>query len=111
MRHICASCPTSAASPSEVGPGESERTIGRPALSIALRIMWISSALYGCEEMQSTLRKSTPQVAYWVSSESYQAWPAALFLMPQLVGSQGQASDVSAASEAWKAEFAMGRLR
>src|ERR1039458_2750840 len=61
--------------------------------------------------MQSTLSRSTPQPAYWLSSESYQAWPAALSLMPQLVGSHGQASAVSAASVAWKAELAMGRLR
>src|ERR1035437_5551989 len=61
--------------------------------------------------MQSTLSRSTPQPAYWLSSESYQAWPAALSLMPQLVGSHGQASAVSAASVAWKAELAMGRFR
>src|ERR1039458_911167 len=61
--------------------------------------------------MQSTLRRSTPQPAYWLSSESYQAWPAAASLTPQLVGSQGQASAVSAASAAWKAVAAMGRLR
>src|SRR5665213_3542642 len=61
--------------------------------------------------MQSTLSRSTPQPAYWLSSESYQACPAALFLMPQLVGSHGQASVVSAASWALKAELARGRLR
>ena len=52
-----------------------------------------------------------PQSAYWVRRESYQAWPAALSLTPQLVGSQGQASLVSAASVAWKAELAMGVSR
>src|ERR1035441_7530862 len=61
--------------------------------------------------MQSTLRRSTPQPAYWLSSESYQAWPAALSWTPQLVGSHGQASAVSAASAAWKALAAIGRLR
>jgi hypothetical protein len=61
--------------------------------------------------MQSTLRRSTPQAAYCASRESYQAWPAALSLTPQLVGSHGQASVVSAASCAWKLELAMGRLR
>src|ERR1035441_9194828 len=54
--------------------------------------------------MQSTLSRSTPQPAYWLMSESYQAWPAALSFTPQLVGSQGQAS-VGAAGAA------MGRLR
>src|ERR1039458_4176569 len=61
--------------------------------------------------MQSTLSRSTPQPAYWLMSESYQAWPAALFFTPQLVGSQGQASVGSAASAAWKAVAGMGRLR
>src|SRR6266702_2853964 len=61
--------------------------------------------------MQSTFSRSTPQPAYWLSSESYHACPAALSLMPQLVGSQGQASEVSAASAALKPLPAMGRLR
>ena len=46
MRHIWASAATSAAWSSEVGPGESESTMGRPvALSMARRIMRISSIL------------------------------------------------------------------
>src|SRR5579859_7829652 len=61
--------------------------------------------------MQSTLSRSTPQSAYCESSESYQACPAALSFTPQLVGSHGQASAVSAASVAWKVLLEMGRLR
>src|SRR6185312_10213181 len=72
MRHISANCPTSAAWLSPVGPGDKLNTIGRPVFSIARRIMRISVALYGRSEMQSTLRKSTPQPAYCLSSESYQ---------------------------------------
>src|ERR1700684_840922 len=63
MRHIWATAATSAAFSSAVGPGESDNTIGRPALSIALRIMRISSILYGCDAMQSTLIRSTPHAA------------------------------------------------
>src|SRR6185437_990919 len=61
--------------------------------------------------MQSTFSRSTPQSAYCFSSESYQACPAALSFTPQLVGSHGQASDVSAASVTVKLLSAIGRLR
>ena len=45
MRHMLASCATSSALSSAVGPGDRDSTIGRPAWSIAFRIMRISSAL------------------------------------------------------------------
>ena len=91
---------TSAAWLVEVGPGDRLSTIGRPLLSIARRIIRISLALYGWSEMQSTFSRSTPQPAYWRSTESYQACPAGVSRMPQFVGSQGQASLVSATSVA-----------
>src|ERR1700712_4017068 len=112
MRHMLARSLTASACLGEVGPGESESSIGRPLLSIACRIIRISSCLYGWSEMQSTFSRSTPQAAYCFSSELYQACPAALSLMPQLVGSQGHASVWSAASWARNLPGAsMGRLR
>src|SRR5580698_1303089 len=63
IRHIWAFAPTSSAFATAVGPGDRLKTMGRPDRTIARWIMRISAALYGCEAMQSTLMKSTPQSA------------------------------------------------
>ena len=70
MRHISAYLATSSALPSAVGPGDRLSTMGRPDFLIAPAIIRISSGLYGWSAMQSTLMKSTAQLAYSFMTES-----------------------------------------
>src|SRR5580704_17150209 len=90
-----------------VGPGDVLNTIGRPHLSIARRIISISSFEYGTER-SSTFTKSSPHEAYSRYIASYHACPASLLRTPNISGHQPHFLFGSPASAAVNFESAIG---
>src|ERR1035438_7835526 len=92
-----------------VGPGERLSTMSRPLLC-QLDLLNFAGFVWMIRDAVNLQEIDAPGCVLR-RRESYHAWPAAVSLIPQLVGSQGQASFWSAASCALKAEPSIGRLR